>query len=229
MPKFSDIKVLIWDFDGTFYPLTPDLTHAMEEEQYATIMRHLGWGKEAAKTAFWKVYPKETTSGNAAVGIICGIPTAEAARESEINYDRLQFVKNDPQLIEMFNKLKHFRHFVLGNGVREKLTAAAQALGIPDGTFEEIVTSEVTGVNKPETAGYLYILKKTGLKPEEHLMIGDREVVDLTPAKKVGMHTCLVTWGTAYPELSHPGSSVDVTIPVVYDLSNILSLDSGNQ
>jgi len=220
--KLQNIKVLIWDFDGTFYPLTPDLTHAMEEEQYATIMRHKGWDREAAKKAFWKVYPKVTTSGNATVGIICGIPTAQAARESEMNYDRLKFVHPDPKLIAMFEKLKNFRHFVLGNGVHEKLVIAAKGLGIPDGTFEEIVTSEVTGANKPETAGYLYILKKTGCTPEEHLMIGDREVVDLAPAKKVGMKTCLVTWGSAYPELSHEGTSVDVTVPTVYEVADIV-------
>jgi FMN phosphatase YigB (HAD superfamily) len=220
--KFTNIKVLIWDFDGTFYPLTPAITHAMEEEQYATIMRHKGWDRVKAKEEFWKIYPVTTTSGNAAVGIVCGIPTAAAARESETNYDRLKFVRHDPKLIEMFGKLKEFRHFVLGNGVRAKLEIAARGLGIPDGTFEEIVTSENTGVNKPETDGYTYILGKTGLVPEKHLMIGDREVVDLAPAKKVGMNTCLVTWGNSYPELSRPGSSVDVTIPTVYDLVGIV-------
>jgi FMN phosphatase YigB (HAD superfamily) len=218
----SDIKVCIWDFDGTLYPLTPDATHAMEEEQYAAIMRYKHWSREKAKQEFWKVYPAVTTSGNAAVGIVCGIPTVVAARESETNYDRLKFVHYDPKLIEMFKKLKGFRHFILGNGVRTKLEIAARGLGIPDGTFEEIVTSEVTGVNKPETNGYLYIIKKSGYKPEEHLMIGDREVVDLAPAKKVGMHTCLVTWGTAYPELSRPGLNVDVTVPTVYDIADIL-------
>jgi len=222
MRKLSNIKVLIWDFDGTFYPLTSDLTRAMEEEQYATIMRHKTWDREKAKEEFWKVYPATTTSGNAAVGIVCGIPTALAARESETNYDRLKFVHRDPKLIAMFETLRNFRHFVLGNGVRAKLEIAARGLGIPDGTFEEIVTSEVTGVNKPETAGYLYILGKTGCKPDSHLMIGDREVVDLAPAKKVGMHTCLVAWGSVYPELSHPGSSVDVTVPTVYDIAGVV-------
>jgi HAD superfamily hydrolase (TIGR01549 family) len=220
--KPSSIKVLIWDFDGTLYPLSPDITHAMEAEQYTTIMRRTGWNREKAKEEFWKVYPKQTTSGNAAVGIICGIPTAEAARESERDYDRLRFIKNDPKLIKLFAKLHSFRHFILGNGVREKLAEAARRLGIPDGTFEEIVTSEVTGANKPETVGFLYIMGKTGCKPEEHLMIGDREVVDLTPAKKVGMHTCLVTWGSSFPELDRPGSSVDVTVPTVYDVARVV-------
>jgi HAD superfamily hydrolase (TIGR01549 family) len=222
MQKLSNIKIIIWDFDGTFYPLTPDNTHAMEVEQYEAIMRRMGWTREKAKEEFWKVYPEITTSGNAAVGIVCGIPTAVAARESEIHYDRLKYVKRDLKLIEMFEKLKEFRHYILGNGLREKLEETANALGIPDGTFEEIVTSEMTGVNKPETAGYLYILGKTGCAPKEHLMIGDREVVDLAPAKKVGMHTCLVTWGSAYPELSHTGASVDVTVPTVYKLPRVL-------
>ncbi len=228
--KLSHIRVIIWDFDGTLFPLTPEMTRAMEEEQYRTIMRLKGWDKDRAKAAFWKVYPKETLSGNAAVGIICGISTSQAAIENEMNYDRLAFLAHDPKLVALFEQLPSFRHFILGNGVAAKLREAAFALGIPDGTFEEIVTSEVSGANKPDPAGFLYIMKKTGCLPCEHLMVGDREVVDLAPAKAVGMHTCLVTWegrvierrGGVYPELSRPGTSIDVAIPTIYDLPAIL-------
>jgi FMN phosphatase YigB (HAD superfamily) len=222
MEKLSGIKVVIWDFDGTFYPQNKAVSAAMEEKQYETIMRHKGWDHAKAKEEFWKVYPSETTSGNAAVGIVTGMSTAQAAVENEIGFDRLMFIQKDGRLPEMFATLKHLRHFVLGNGVKANLEHTVKGLGI-EGVFEEIVTSEVVGANKPDPAGYLYIMEKTGCQPQEHLMVGDREAVDLIPAKNVGMHTCLVAWGEGYAELPKTGTSVDITIATPYDLPQVLA------
>lgn len=216
-----NIKAIIWDFDGTFYPSNKTVVAAMEEGQYQTIMRHTGWDRARAKKEFWNVYPTQTTSGNIAVGIICTIPTAQAAIENEIGFDRLAFIEKDKRLPELFEKLKNYRHFILGNGVKANLERTAKGIGI-DGFFEEIVTSEVVGANKPDPAGFLYIMKKTGLPPDQYLMVGDREAVDLIPAKKLGMHTCLVTWGEGFSELPKTGESVDVSISSVYDLPKAL-------
>lgn len=220
----SDIRVIIWDFDGTFYPQNPAVSAAMEEGQYQTIMRHKGWTHERAKEEFWKIYPSQTTSGNTAVGRICGITTAQAGVENEQGFDRLAFMPKDHHLPELFEKLKGFRHFILGNGVQANLLKTTKGLGI-DHVFEEIVTSETVGVNKPDPAGFRYILKKTGFAPRQHLMVGDREVVDLAPAKRLGMRTCLVTWGEGFSELPKTGESVDITIPTVYDLPQLLEVE----
>ena len=53
------------------------------------------------------------------------------------------------------------------------------------------------------------------LAAEEHLMIGDRDPVDLAPAQALGMHTCLVWTDT-------PGQHADITIPTTYDLEQYL-------
>lgn len=217
------VKVIIWDFDGTLYPQDKEVSRVMEEKQYETIMRRMGWSRQKAKEEFWKVYPSRTTSGNAAVGLVCGMTTAEAAIENEIGFDRLQFFPKDHHLPDFFAALKQYRHFILGNGVRVNLQATIDGLRIPKGTFEEIVTSETVGANKPDPAGFLYIMEKTGLAPSQHLMVGDREVVDLAPAKKLGMQTCLVTWGEGFAELPQTGKSVDITIPTPYDLPKILT------
>ena len=186
----TNVKIIIWDFDGTFYPQNKAATAAMEEKQYETIMRLKGWNRARAKEEFWKVYPKQTTSGNTAVGIVCGITTAQAAVENEVGFDRLAFFKKDHHLPELFSKLTKYRHIILGNGVRKNLQHTVDALRLTR-YFDEIVTREVSGENKPDPAGFLYIMRKTGLPARSHLMVGDREVVDLAPAKVLGMQTCL--------------------------------------
>jgi putative hydrolase of the HAD superfamily len=222
MVTLSGIKVCVWDFDGTFYPLTKEITDDIEERQYDAIGELMGWDRERAKRAFWSVYPSRTTSGNEAVSIICGIPTSQAAMKSEARFNRIQYVKSDPELVALFLKLRGFRHFILANGAKALLQSTLPVLGLPLTTFEEIVTSETVGVNKPHPDGFLYILKKTGLPPGAHCMIGDREAVDLIPAKKLGLHTCLVAWGNMYPELPKTGRSVDFIVPTVYDIRHIL-------
>jgi len=79
-----------------------------------------------------------------------------------------------------------------------------------------MVTSETVGTTKPHEAGFRYILAKTKLPPAQHLMIGDREAVDIVPAKKLGMKTCLV-WSQVQSQIA------DITLPTVYDLGKVLS------
>ena len=87
--------------------------------------------------------------------------------------------------------------------------------GLNANIFTGIVTSEKVGVNKPELKGFQYILNKTQLSADEHLMIGDREEVDLVPAKKLGMKTCLV-WSNKKSEIA------DITVKDVYAIKNFL-------
>jgi len=209
---FPDIKILIWDFDGTLYKPNAELFHDVRESEYHAIMEHTGWTREKAIEEFHKLHKVTIQSATAVVAKLCNIPVAAAAIESENYYDRRKYLHRDLRLIEMFEKLKHFRHFILANGMIAKLKETLPVLGIPVGTFEEIVTSETVGVTKPDPAGFLYIMKKTGLPPNAHLMIGDRESVDIIPAKALGMHTCLV-WSDTKSAIA------DVTLPTVYDVA----------
>ncbi len=80
------------------------------------------------------------------------------------------------------------------------------------------MTSEIVGDNKPSPKGFQYILSQTGLLPQEHLMIGDRVDVDLQPAKKLGMRTCLVTWGR---KMERP-EYVDEVVETAYTVAELL-------
>ena len=211
----SNIKILIWDFDGTLYRPNPALFAAVRQAEYRTIMEHTGWDKEKTEAAFIKLHKIVYPSATEVAAVLCKIPVSQAAIEMERYFDRRDYLTRDQQLIDMFKKLHGFQHFILANGsvARQKETLAT--LGISETIFEEFVTSEVVGVTKPHPDGFLYILKKTGLPPAQHLMIGDRPRVDLEPAKELGMHTCLV-----WSEKKDP--SADAVLPTVYDIPSVL-------
>ena len=147
---------------------------------------------------------------------LSGIATPTAAVECENYFDRKKYLKRDERLVELLAKLKNFRHFMLVNGIKAKAHEALVTLGLDLTQFEEIVTSEVVGENKPSEKGFQYILEKTKLPPEQHLMIGDRELVDLAPAKKLGMHTCLVWSDKTESDVA------DIILPTVYEVERKL-------
>lgn len=211
----SNIKVLIWDFDGTFYRPDPELFAKVREAELHVIRDHTGWSEEKTEVEFYKKYKKVIESATAVAAYLSGITIAEAAVEMEKYFDRRDFLSRDEKLIATFETLKHFRHFTLANGVIARYKETLVTLGVPVSMFEEIVTSETVGVTKPDEKGFLYIMKKTGLPPSEHLMIGDREAVDLVPAKALGMKTCLV-WS------DQKSAVANITIPSIYDLAKAI-------
>ncbi len=215
-PTFRNVKVLIWDFDGTLYKPNAELFAAVREGEYKAIMDLTGWSREKTVEEFHKLHKVTIQSATAVIAKLCHISIPEAAVASEKRFDRRDYVHRDEKLIAMFQHLKNFRHFILANGVKQYHIETLKVLGIAPEIFEEIVTSETIGVTKPDDKGFRYIMKKTGLPPAAHLMVGDRELVDLAPAKKLGMHTCLV-WNET------KSAFADVTLPTVYDVATLFS------
>lgn len=213
--KFERIKILIWDFDGTLYKPNPALFRNVREAEYRVISEHMHWPRGKVLNEFNRVWPKQEQSATEAVARIAGITTVAAAIEMESYYDRRPFLSRDERLVRLFSDLSTFTHYLLVNGVRKKIEEALEVLGVATSTFRSIVTSELVGVNKPNIAGFKFIVKQTGWPPSEHLMIGDRLRIDLVPAKELGMRTCLV-WSQS------SDTTADICLPTVYDVANLL-------
>jgi HAD superfamily hydrolase (TIGR01549 family) len=215
LKHFSGIRVCIWDIDGTLYPLTGAMSIEIVGAAHRIIMEHMGWTHEKAVQEFEKIHHTVTPSSTEAAARICGLTTAQVAEKTDEYFDRLRYVKRDPKLIALFESLSGYEHYLLCNGATKYIRQALDVMGIPQGTFKEIVTSEIVGVNKPEENGFRYIMEKTGFAAYEHVMIGDRDSVDLAPAHTLGMKTCLV-WSRTLSAVA------DITLPSVYEVSQIL-------
>lgn len=218
--RFSEIKILVWDFDGTLYQPNRNLWQEIREAEYQVILNHTNWTKEKVIEEFEKLHKKVIPSATETVAKLSQITTMDAALEMERFFDRRNYLRKDEQLILLFKKLKLFRHFILANGVKHRIEEVLATLGIPEHTFEMIVTSEKVGANKPSEIGYRYILDETKLPASDHLMIGDRVDIDLVPAKNIGLKTCYIFWKT--PPSEKEEESADICIPTVYDIEKIL-------
>ena len=213
--KFKNVKVLIWDVDGTFYKLIENYRQRIIENVFQVIMDHTGWTPKKTAQEFYKIYPKKYSSGTKAAAVLSKISVVEAANECA-KYDSVEdYLKSDPKIVDLFSQLAKYQHFILMNGTVGRAKKIIKITGLNANIFTEIVTSEKVGVNKPELKGFQYILNKTQLSADEHLMIGDREEVDLVPAKKLGMKTCLV--------YSNKKSNIaDMVLPDIYKLTDYL-------
>jgi putative hydrolase of the HAD superfamily len=102
---------------------------------------------------------------------------------------------------------------ILTNGLISKIKQSLSVLGISPELFELIGSSEITGTNKPDPQAFTFMIGKTGFAAASCLMVGDRDEVDIIPAKAAGMKTCFV-WGKS--------RIADLSLPRVYDLPGYL-------
>lgn len=214
--QFSDIGVFIWDFDGTLYRSNSEFWREIRQAEYQLIMGHTGWAYEKTVEEFGKLYKKVMHSATAVVAHLAKIPLIQATTEVEHYFDRTKYVRYDERLVELFSKLQQYRHLILANGTLDSYKKTLAVMGLHSEIFEEIVTPEVVGTTKPSKDGFKHILRKTGLSPSCHLMVGDREAVDLMPARELGMKTCLV-WSNV------PSQMAGVTIPTIYALEELFT------
>lgn len=89
--------------------------------------------------------------------------------------------------------------------------------------FDVVVASAEAGVAKPDSAIFKIALEKSGCKPENAAMIGDRLDNDIIPAKKLGMKTIWVRQAFAvYQKIRNDEEHPDFTIDSIGEITEIL-------
>ena len=105
-----------------------------------------------------------------------------------------------PHTIEILNYLNgRYKLHIITNGFEEVQYRKLNYSGLTM-YFTEIITSEDAGSKKPEPSIFNYAFKRSGARPEESLMIGDDEEVDILGASDAGMDQVLVDYNGEFPE-----------------------------
>lgn len=213
--KLQDIKVLVWDLDGTLYQSIPEFNLAMHKAFVQILGKHKNLKLDQADLLLdetKKIY-KGSIKSLQALG--CG-SFLSIVKEIEKLVNKASHLKLDRKLQQLFVDLSSFRHILLSDTTHPTIVAELETLGLSHTIFELVVGIDDTGVSKPDLSFFRTVLNQTDLKPDKHLMIGDRVEIDLAPAKQLGMKTCLV-W-TEEKEIG----GVDFCFPTVYDVKKLL-------
>lgn len=207
----ENIKVIGWDVDQTLYKDTKKSKSYFNNEIYKKVAKRYNVSLKKAKEIYTKKY-KEIGSNTKAF-IELDIGGKEGILEMLANTDYKKFLTKDKKLIQMFERLKSYRHIITTNNTHKGVTNILNTLGVPKETFEAIITAEDTINSKPHPESFEKILELTGAKPEECVYIGDRDEMDIIPAKQLGMKTILV-WGKS--------KIADISLPSVYEVVKLL-------
>lgn len=204
----KDIKVLVWDLDGTLYSEEGVIRKEIHKNVISIVSQHKKISFIEAKKLFYKLYNKFYSSTKTLLYL--GVDKDYILAGSWYSQAQLKHLKKDQKLIEMFKKLKHLSHILSTNSEQSVTFKKLKILGFKTEFFDKIFTNkEMGGRIKPDPYAFEIVCRHTKLKPCQHLFIGDNENKEIIPAKKIGMRTCLV-WGNS--------KLADVCLATVYDV-----------
>jgi phosphoglycolate phosphatase len=217
------IKLLIFDLDGTLVDSRLDLIHSVN-----AMLRHFGRPELPADVI-------ATYVGDGAPMLVrraLGDPKHESTLKDGLDYflayyrvHKLDHTRVYPGVREMLASIQAARNgcrrqmAVLSNKPVNPSRAIAEALGLSN-FFVAIYGGNSFETKKPDPRGARAILKETRSQPQEALIIGDSDH-DVLTGRNAGMWTCGVTYGFAPQTLAL--APPDVTVDSPQDLASMLA------
>ncbi len=223
MKRFSDIKAIIWDLDGTLYDPSINLFSGARRTSLEKLAELERISFEDAKTLYEKTYlelgSNTRTFEKLGLGRAFGLPDRLAVIKITDEADRKSLLSKDDRLVEMFEDLGGYQHVLLTNSGRVGAMKTLDAIGLSESFFSKVLTADDFSESKPSPITFLGALDFLGecfhdvLNVRDVLSVGDRDRVDIIPAKKLGLRTAKV-WtekktGVADIELSKVYNLID--------------------
>jgi phosphoglycolate phosphatase len=210
----SQIKLLIFDLDGTLIDSRLDLIHSVN-----AMLRHLGRTDLPGDVIASYVGDGAPTLIRRALGDPRDESVIKAGLEHFLTYYRAHKLDHTHVYDGVKDMLTVLHN---SNGIRRQMAvlsnkpvipsrAIVEALGLA-GFFTHIYGGNSFSTKKPDPKGAQTILKETRSRPEETLMVGDSSV-DVITGRNAGLWTCGVTYGFAPHTLCEAPPDVTVDKP----------------
>jgi phosphoglycolate phosphatase len=210
----SQIKLLIFDLDGTLIDSRLDLIHSVN-----AMLRHLGRTDLPGDVIASYVGDGAPTLIRRALGDPRDESVIKAGLEHFLTYYRAHKLDHTHVYDGVKDMLTVLHN---SNGIRRQMAvlsnkpvipsrAIVEALGLA-GFFTHVYGGNSFSTKKPDPKGAQTILKETRSRPEETLMVGDSSV-DVITGRNAGLWTCGVTYGFAPHTLCEAPPDVTVDKP----------------
>ena len=196
------IKAIFFDIDNTLVDFVNYKTKIMNKVIDVMIENGLQMDKKKAYDLLFKLYKKSYFESNHIIEDFLketlGHIDYKLLGIAVYNYRKLRYkyVKPYKGVRQVLKELKE-KNYILGiisDAPKTKAWIRLVTLKIMN-YFSYVITLEDTNKRKPNIAPFKLALKKTNLKAEEILFIGDNPNRDIKGAKKIGMKTCLAKYG----------------------------------
>jgi phosphoglycolate phosphatase len=193
------IKLLIFDLDGTLIDSRLDLIHSVN-----AMMRHLQRPELQGDVVASYVGDGAPMLVRRALGGSADEVLFQAGldyflayyREHKLDYTRVyDDVKEALAAIRQSANGVPPAMAVLSNKPVHPSRAIVEALGLGE-FFAHVYGGNSFSTKKPDPEGAQIILKETGVRPEDALIVGDSSI-DVATGRNAGLWTCGVTYGFA--------------------------------
>ncbi len=197
--RWNDIKLLIFDLDGTLIDSEADLVQSVNATR-----RELGM----------EPLPPKVVSSYVGQGIVMLVRRALGEQGTE------DILENAVAFFLEYYRQHMLDHTVLYPGVRETLDELRArelavltnkpvnfsrqilaGLGV-DSCFSFVYGGNSFDRKKPDAVGVFRLMEDTGISAAETLIVGDSDT-DVQTGRNAGVWTCGVTYGIGSPTLAH--------------------------
>jgi phosphoglycolate phosphatase len=222
----AEIKLLVWDLDGTLVDSELDLAHSIN-----AMLRHLQHPELPVEVVASYV-------GDGAPMLVrraLGDPDDEAFVHAALEYfmayyreHKLDHTYVYPGVLETLEAIKQrsgLQMAVLTNKPIGPSRAICEALGLAP-YLSQIYGGNSFPTKKPDPYGAQMLLREHDVTPNEALMIGDSQN-DVLTANNAGMYSLGVTYGLSPESLRI--HLPDVLVDHATELLDVLELGSANQ
>lgn len=194
----KEIRAVIFDMDGTLYPHDVDAETsfrdtALGQQVHRNTLRFLvetaGLTHKRAEVALFEI--RARFAGEISIGIekVMGIPR-ETFFAGTWNIDAGTVMPPNPDLAEQIGRVKLPRA-ILSAAPGVWIERVLEHLEVRH-MFGSSIFDGVSNVRKPSPEAFMQVADHWGLPPENVLMIGDQDDLDIIPAQSVGMMTLKV-------------------------------------
>jgi phosphoglycolate phosphatase len=216
-----DIKLVIFDLDGTLIDSRLDLIHSIN-----AMLKHLGRPELPGEVIASYVGDGAPTLVRRALGDGCDEAEMEQGLEHFLAYYRIHKLDHT-HVYDGIQEMLTAIH--TSNGIRRRMAvltnkpvnpsrAIVEALGLGE-FFTHVYGGNSFATKKPDPEGAQTILKETKTSPEEALMVGDSSI-DVITGRNAGLWTCGVTYGFA-PHTLHDAAP-DVILDKPHEVADLL-------
>lgn len=207
-------KVWIFDLDNTLHNATPHIFPHINKSMTAYLQQHLQLDEAAAnhlRIDYWQRYGATLT----------GLMRHHGTDPQHFLWHTHQFPEL-PQMLQYEKRLRHVlrnlpgKKLVFSNGPQHYAREVLKLMRVDD-LFDDVFAIEHTRYRpKPEFAGFMRLLRKHNLKPQQCVMVEDA-AENLWAAKRLGMQTVWVSNSTRAP------AYVDIKIRSVMQLPRVIA------
>jgi phosphoglycolate phosphatase len=199
--RFSDVRVLIFDLDGTLIDSKLDLANSIN-----AMLEHMGRAQLPHETIYGLVGNGAPVLVRRALGDAVSDAEADEGLGFFLSYYRTHMLDNTvtyPGVREGLKLMENYPMAVLTNKPVRFSQSIVDGLGLAP-YFRFVYGGNSFEKKKPDPMGVQVVLRELKATPGEAMMVGDSEV-DVQTARNAGIWACGVSYGLGTEGLGvHP-------------------------